>query len=566
MDFDSKKRILGDRKLTARQNRKVTPASGIRGETIISREDSVEIRVGDKKSFEKLVRDQIKIHEVNAAASATPLIAPPSTMADMLAAVEAQETSRDVEAAFEEVDATESDEFHGSPDGHTLSNRETLVVNADGPDGAMQDNAEADRDTLKPVRSASDAATLNPSEEQLRDSDVMELSGDDLIIDVEEDYDDEDDTKRNLVTARNTDIHETISQSAHTNGDRIGVMDEFTGEAFDDDFEDAQTVLRRTTVIPLERGWDSRDMSLYAVSSDEQTERRYREDVLQSVRTSVPPPPGGSQRVRRKNPWKVVSFIAIFLVVGMGGWMLYSSEYANPGNAKSDYPAGIEVDDAHSVSMKPASMVTAMDNISTMNNDGEKSDAAAVVRTSAANEDVNPPVQPTPSAEDKGNRLKTQPVVNRNSHRYAKKAQKERPRIQSGHSGVVHQSDDADSNLAQSNHGNDDDAASDADDEETVALAEPQSAIPELPTKAAVRAAMKKVLPMMKSCRSDKAGKLVVQLVVSGATGKVMSSQVIDETFRGTATGLCVARAVQSARLPIFQKEQLTIKYPFELY
>ena len=85
------------------------------------------------------------------------------------------------------------------------------------------------------------------------------------------------------------------------------------------------------------------------------------------------------------------------------------------------------------------------------------------------------------------------------------------------------------------------------------------------PDRDAIRMAMEHIAPQVGKCKSAESGKVVVQMVVSGDTGRVISSRVIDDTFRGTATGVCAARAVRSVKLPSFERDKVVIKYPFAI-
>ncbi len=84
-----------------------------------------------------------------------------------------------------------------------------------------------------------------------------------------------------------------------------------------------------------------------------------------------------------------------------------------------------------------------------------------------------------------------------------------------------------------------------------------------LPDRDAIRMAMENIAPQVEKCKSATSGKMVVHMVVSGDTGRVISSRVIDDIFRGTATGVCAARVVRNVKLPSFERDKVVIKYPF---
>ncbi|MBN2528849.1 MAG: hypothetical protein JXR76_20835 [Deltaproteobacteria bacterium] len=93
----------------------------------------------------------------------------------------------------------------------------------------------------------------------------------------------------------------------------------------------------------------------------------------------------------------------------------------------------------------------------------------------------------------------------------------------------------------------------------------PQQTAPSVPSRAAVKSAMDSVSSRVSQCAMGVGGRIVIKIVVAGASGRVASAQVVDATFRGTSIGRCVASAVSAVRLPSFQKDKLTITYPFDL-
>ena len=88
---------------------------------------------------------------------------------------------------------------------------------------------------------------------------------------------------------------------------------------------------------------------------------------------------------------------------------------------------------------------------------------------------------------------------------------------------------------------------------------------PATPTRDSVKEAMTEIAPYIRHCRLTTSGRVVLEMVVTGASGQIVSARAVDDTFKGTATGLCAARVVKSATLPVFQKDQITIIYPFDL-
>jgi hypothetical protein len=87
--------------------------------------------------------------------------------------------------------------------------------------------------------------------------------------------------------------------------------------------------------------------------------------------------------------------------------------------------------------------------------------------------------------------------------------------------------------------------------------------LPPSPSREQVKAAMDSVAPMVVKCGQG-GGRIVVSLVVAGATGRVLSAEPTGDAA-GTPLGLCAARAVKLAKFPAFKQDRLQIKYPFDL-
>ena len=88
--------------------------------------------------------------------------------------------------------------------------------------------------------------------------------------------------------------------------------------------------------------------------------------------------------------------------------------------------------------------------------------------------------------------------------------------------------------------------------------------LPQRPSRAAVKYAMSRVARVVSKCRTDKFGRLLVEVSFSGKTGGVTAARVLNDEFRGTPTEECALRAVRHARLPEFQNDKLLVKYPFD--
>ncbi len=89
--------------------------------------------------------------------------------------------------------------------------------------------------------------------------------------------------------------------------------------------------------------------------------------------------------------------------------------------------------------------------------------------------------------------------------------------------------------------------------------------LPETPNKAVVKAIMDDLESEVLKCKGTLSGRVVVEIVVSGVTGRVTSSKAIDQVEVGGTVGRCVAHTVEVAKFPPFERDQLKIKYPYNL-
>jgi len=90
-------------------------------------------------------------------------------------------------------------------------------------------------------------------------------------------------------------------------------------------------------------------------------------------------------------------------------------------------------------------------------------------------------------------------------------------------------------------------------------------ALPDLPSRTDVSRAMAAVADLVRRCGGDVASRLVVEVRVSGATGRVRDAKTVDGQWSGTAAGACAARAVRLAKLPRFAANDLVVRYPFDI-
>ena len=101
--------------------------------------------------------------------------------------------------------------------------------------------------------------------------------------------------------------------------------------------------------------------------------------------------------------------------------------------------------------------------------------------------------------------------------------------------------------------------------EENALPGDTASSLPKQPGRDQVKSAMGLVAARVKACAKGDSGRLLVQVKVLGSTGRITSAAVIDDKFKGTSVASCAARAVRQAKFPRFSKEQISIKYPFDL-
>ena len=91
------------------------------------------------------------------------------------------------------------------------------------------------------------------------------------------------------------------------------------------------------------------------------------------------------------------------------------------------------------------------------------------------------------------------------------------------------------------------------------------TSLPERPGRDQVKSAMGLVAARVKACAKGDSGRLLVRIKVLGSTGRITAAAVIDDKFKGTSVASCAARAVRQAKFPRFAKDQISIKYPFDL-
>jgi hypothetical protein len=91
------------------------------------------------------------------------------------------------------------------------------------------------------------------------------------------------------------------------------------------------------------------------------------------------------------------------------------------------------------------------------------------------------------------------------------------------------------------------------------------SSLPQKLGRSQVQSGMRTVAGAVARCGRGETGRVTVDVVITGATGRVTSATVTGQ-FAGTAVGSCAARAVRGARFPRFRDASLTVRgYPFVL-
>lgn len=91
------------------------------------------------------------------------------------------------------------------------------------------------------------------------------------------------------------------------------------------------------------------------------------------------------------------------------------------------------------------------------------------------------------------------------------------------------------------------------------------SGLPAKLSRAQVQAGMRTVAGAVARCGRGESGRVTVNVVIDGSSGRVSSAEVTGQ-FAGSAVGSCAARAVRGARFPRFSDSSLSVRgYPFVL-
>jgi hypothetical protein len=86
--------------------------------------------------------------------------------------------------------------------------------------------------------------------------------------------------------------------------------------------------------------------------------------------------------------------------------------------------------------------------------------------------------------------------------------------------------------------------------------------LPDRLSASQVRAGVGSVTGAVQQCGQGQSGRLVAQMVIDGASGRVTSVTPTGE-LAGTPVASCVARALRGARFPRFRDSAMTVTYPF---
>jgi predicted Zn finger-like uncharacterized protein len=90
------------------------------------------------------------------------------------------------------------------------------------------------------------------------------------------------------------------------------------------------------------------------------------------------------------------------------------------------------------------------------------------------------------------------------------------------------------------------------------------SSLPDSLTRSQVQGGMNRVAGAVRRCGQGQSGTVMVNVVISGSTGRVTSATVSGQ-FSGSPVGSCAARAVRGARFPRFRQSSLSVRYPFQV-
>ncbi len=82
---------------------------------------------------------------------------------------------------------------------------------------------------------------------------------------------------------------------------------------------------------------------------------------------------------------------------------------------------------------------------------------------------------------------------------------------------------------------------------------------------AAVRQTLSTLAPQVKRCGNGMPGRIVMDIVVSGSTGRVLDATPKTKEHVGTPTGICASRAMKLAKFPKSKLARQHVEYTFDL-
>jgi hypothetical protein len=284
-------------------------------------------------------------------------------------------------------------------------------------------------------------------------------------------------------------------------------------------------------------------------------------ELLQAIRTSVPPPPDKRKVERARNRWRALAIASILLVMAMGGWTI-------SGMSAAERDGWLEMFRGGGEGLRPGSVpddgaiapIRAKENIRVASG---KTSPAATASVSLGGE--------APKTTSSGEVVSVAGTAGEGAG--MSKPQRAAEPQGSSTSSAAMESPRSDDETERKNDERKDRARDGESRSSSVpvrsdrpsARRDTTGELPSRPSEKAVRDAMAKVAPLVQNCGRESSGKMVVQMVVSGASGKVVASEIIDDTFRDTVAGRCAVRAIQRVQFPEFKRDRIIIRYPFAL-
>jgi hypothetical protein len=293
------------------------------------------------------------------------------------------------------------------------------------------------------------------------------------------------------------------------------------------------------------------------------------EPILQAVRTSIPPL-HNTERTRKRRPIYMVSAAALLIMVGVvgSGVAMLNSGYNVPVQSTDEVLSIVSAMPSRSGSPRrlPPSMKNA-------------TDARPAMAIHKSGTKLALPTTRHPATKLK-NSKSDQPASNSSPDNLPLSRMSET--ATNARNGNTHQADsaatgapipaspvltqvDAQQTGAQNSTTEQQSGETSESPVPAAQTEETEQGLPVSPTRDEVKKAMENIAPYVRNCKLDRSGRLLVELVVSGNTGKVISTEAVDAAFADSAIERCVSKVAKSVELPVFKKETITIRYPFNL-